>query len=69
MHALALASLVVSRYGAPTSNVTTNVNESEFARIVAGDHPDPHAILGPHLHASGLVVHVFRPGATQVILR
>jgi 1,4-alpha-glucan branching enzyme len=69
VHALALASLVVSRYGAPTSNVTTNVNESEFARIVAGDHPDPHAILGPHLHASGLVVHVFRPGATQVILR
>lgn len=58
-----------SRYRAAQSNVVTNVNESEFARIVAGEHPDPHAILGPHRQASGLVVHVFRPEATQVILR
>lgn len=67
--------LVLSR--APSFRVTVrlrpkgtrSVQPSDFERIVAVDHPDPHAILGPHLEASGLFVHVFRPGATQVILR
>lgn len=45
------------------------MNSSDFERIIAGDHPDPHAILGPHVDSSGLSIHVFRPGATQVILR
>ena len=45
------------------------MNHADFERIVAVDHPDPHIILGPHVGPSGLVVRVFRPAATQVILR
>jgi len=45
------------------------VSPSDFDQIVANDHPNPHAILGPRTDASNLVVHVFRPGATQVVLR
>ncbi len=41
----------------------------DFERIIAGDHADPHALLGPHVEDSALVIHVFRPGAMQVILR
>jgi 1,4-alpha-glucan branching enzyme len=64
-----LALFIVSRYRALSPKGTTFVNHAEFERIVAVDHPDPHMILGPHVGPSGLVVCVFRPDATQVILR
>ena len=42
---------------------------ADFERIVRVDHPDPHAILGPHVEGLDLVVRVFRPDAQQVVLR
>ncbi len=38
----------------------------EIDRIVAGEHPDPHSVLGAHPGAGGIVVRAFRPAATSV---
>jgi 1,4-alpha-glucan branching enzyme len=35
----------------------------DLERLVAGDHHDPHSILGAHPDGSGVVVRAFRPGA------
>ena len=35
-------------------------------RLVAGDHPDPHRVLGVHEADGGLVVRALRPTATSV---
>jgi 1,4-alpha-glucan branching enzyme len=37
--------------------------ETEIARLLAGDHHDPHSILGAHPERSGVVVRALRPGA------
>ena len=34
---------------------------AEIERVVAGEHPDPHSVLGAHRDAGGVVVRVFRP--------
>jgi 1,4-alpha-glucan branching enzyme len=38
----------------------------ETERLVAGEHADPHRVLGAHRIAGGMVVRVFRPAATAV---
>jgi len=39
----------------------------ELERIVARDHPDPHAVLGAHATRGGVVVRAYRPGAESVV--
>ncbi|MCA1821176.1 MAG: hypothetical protein LC644_05305, partial [Pseudonocardia sp.] len=38
----------------------------ELHRLLAGEHHDPHAILGAHPHADGTAVRVLRPEADEV---
>jgi 1,4-alpha-glucan branching enzyme len=38
----------------------------EAERLVAGEHADPHRVLGAHRVDGGMAVRVFRPGATAV---
>jgi 1,4-alpha-glucan branching enzyme len=38
----------------------------EIERVVAGEHADPHAVLGAHGADDGVVVRAFRPAATSV---
>jgi 1,4-alpha-glucan branching enzyme len=40
----------------------------ELDRVVAGEHPDPHSVLGVHRTDDGLIVRAFRPAATGVRL-
>ncbi|WP_329565025.1 1,4-alpha-glucan branching protein GlgB [Kitasatospora sp. NBC_01266] len=40
----------------------------ETARLLAGRHHDPHALLGAHPGKSGVAVRVLRPGADTVLL-
>ncbi len=43
--------------------------QGEFAKIAAGEHHDPHTVLGLHEGPSGKkVVRLWRPGASQVYL-
>jgi len=38
----------------------------DVRRLIAGEHHDPHSVLGMHPHPSGAVVRAYRPGATSV---
>jgi 1,4-alpha-glucan branching enzyme len=38
----------------------------DVRRLIAGEHHDPHSVLGMHAHPSGAVVRAYRPGATSV---
>ena len=40
--------------------------EADIARLLAGDHHDPHSVLGPHPERSGVAVRALRPGATAM---
>jgi 1,4-alpha-glucan branching enzyme len=42
------------------------VSAEELDHIAAAEHPDPHAVLGPHVEAGELVIRVFRPDALAV---
>jgi 1,4-alpha-glucan branching enzyme len=42
------------------------ISADDLDRIAAADHPDPHAVLGPHEEAGELVIRVFRPDALAV---
>jgi len=44
------------------------VSGEDLERILALVHPDPHAVLGAHPTAHGVVVRVFRPEAERVEL-
>ena len=46
-----------------------SVEADELARIAGGDHPDPHRVLGPHLHDGAVTVRVLRPFASEVLVR
>ncbi|WP_298422439.1 1,4-alpha-glucan branching protein GlgB [Rhodoblastus sp.] len=41
--------------------------ESDVAQIVAGRHPNPFAVLGPHACDGGVVVRAFAPGARSLV--
>ena len=38
----------------------------EIERVAAGEHADPHGVLGAHAAGGGIVVRAFRPGAESV---
>ncbi len=40
------------------------VAPAALARLVAGDHSEPHAVLGAHAAGTGVVVRAFHPDAT-----
>ena len=42
------------------------VNSADLDRLVDGAHHDPHSILGPHFHDSGITFRVLRPLAESV---
>src|SRR5207245_2538896 len=41
---------------------------AELTRLTNGEHPDPHAILGPHPIPAGVAVRAFHPDADGVEL-
>ncbi len=41
----------------------------DLARLAAGEHHDPHSVLGAHPHPEGTVVRALRPGAEKVAAR
>ena len=43
-----------------------DIDATVMADILAGTHHDPHAILGPHVDAEGVVVRVLRPLARSI---
>jgi 1,4-alpha-glucan branching enzyme len=51
-----------------TTASAISVPPAEGARLAAGEHHDPHAMLGAHLVAGGVVVRAFHPDATAVEL-
>jgi 1,4-alpha-glucan branching enzyme len=42
---------------------------ADVERLVARDHPDPHALLGAHPDDGGVVVRAFRPAAESVVVQ
>ncbi len=44
------------------------VDQHEVDRLLAGAHPQPHTLLGPHVVDDGVVVRVMRPMAQSVVL-
>ena len=40
---------------------------SDLARLVAGEHYNPHGILGAHEYVDHTVIRAFRPHATEVV--
>jgi len=42
------------------------VSSDELGRLVAGEHHDPHSILGPHPHDGAVTLRVLRPLAERV---
>jgi 1,4-alpha-glucan branching enzyme len=40
--------------------------DAEIARMLAGEHHDPHSILGAHPERSGVAVRALRPGAASM---
>ncbi|GAB2509859.1 1,4-alpha-glucan branching protein GlgB [Microbacterium petrolearium] len=45
------------------------VDTDVLAAVAAAEHPEPHAVLGPHPHDGGVTVRVLRPLATAVAVR
>ncbi|MEU5843890.1 1,4-alpha-glucan branching protein GlgB [Rhodococcus sp. NPDC047139] len=41
----------------------------DLALLAAGEHHDPHAVLGAHPHPEGTVIRALRPGAEKVAAR
>jgi 1,4-alpha-glucan branching enzyme len=51
-----------------SSAPTVDVSAAELDRLVGGEHPDPHAILGMHPGPNGVMVRTLRPGADRVVV-
>ena len=47
----------------------TTVAKSELDAIARREHPEPHAILGPHPADGGVVIRAFRPSAESVTVK
>jgi 1,4-alpha-glucan branching enzyme len=60
---------MTSAASSPQSSAS-GVSDTDLVRLVAGDHSDPHHVLGPHHHAeTGVtVVRGYRPDATAMNL-
>ncbi len=44
------------------------LDPAELRQLLAGEHRDPHVVLGPHPVADGVVVRVLRPWAQAVVV-
>ncbi|MFO7573397.1 MAG: 1,4-alpha-glucan branching protein GlgB [Gaiellaceae bacterium] len=42
--------------------------KGQIERLVAREHHEPHAVLGPHPSSGGVVVRAYRPGAKRVVV-
>jgi 1,4-alpha-glucan branching enzyme len=40
----------------------------ELSRLAAGNHGDPHTVLGPHVEGASVIVRAFRPLADSVVV-
>ena len=58
---------MVSPMSAPTVGLLAPPPD-DVARLAAGEHHDPHSILGAHATAAGSVVRAFHPDASAVTL-
>ncbi|MDQ3849131.1 MAG: 1,4-alpha-glucan branching protein GlgB [Actinomycetota bacterium] len=45
------------------------MSRSDLDRLVAGEHRDPHAILGAHPDAGGVLVRAWRPAAQRLVVQ
>lgn len=52
-----------------TAPQPARVARDELARLIAGEHHDPHSILGPHVVDGSVTVRVLRPLAERVWVR
>ena len=46
----------------------SEVSRAEIEQLVAGEHHDPHSILGAHPGPDGVVIRALRPMARSVTL-
>src|ERR1700740_1154743 len=42
-------------------------NRSDFDRVLAGEHHNPHSVLGAHEYGDHTVIRAFRPHAAEVV--
>src|ERR1700757_275090 len=42
-------------------------NRSDFDRLLAGEHHDPHSVLGAHEYGDHTVIRAYRPHAVEVV--
>uniref|UniRef100_UPI003B3A791F GlgB N-terminal domain-containing protein n=1 Tax=Mycolicibacter arupensis TaxID=342002 RepID=UPI003B3A791F len=42
---------------------------SELARLLAGEHHDPHSVLGAHEYGTATIIRTWRPRARRVVVR
>ena len=47
---------------------SARVSTAQLDRLVARDHHDPHAILGAHAAADGVVIRALHPAAEAVVV-
>ncbi|HTN56172.1 MAG TPA: 1,4-alpha-glucan branching protein GlgB [Microbacterium sp.] len=45
------------------------VDDAALEAVASGRHPDPHAVLGAHVHDAGVTVRVLRPLAASVTVQ
>ena len=45
---------------------TASIGKSDLARLVRGEHHQPHRVLGPHPQDGQVVIRAWRPDATAV---
>ncbi|MGB8963827.1 MAG: hypothetical protein WCC38_17960, partial [Pseudonocardiaceae bacterium] len=47
---------------------TSAPSADELRRLLAGEHHNPHSVLGAHPHLDGTAVRVLRPHADEITL-
>lgn len=59
-------------HGAPREGASPRRHSprpEDLRRLAAGEHHDPHSVLGAHPHPEGTVIRALKPGAEQVAAR
>ena len=57
---------VTEESSASVSSGPQQVPAGDFDRLIGGAHPQPHGVLGPHVHDGRVTVRVLRPWAEAV---
>ena len=57
---------VTEESSASVSSGPQQVPAGDFDRLIGGAHPQPHGVLGPHVHDDRVTVRVLRPWAEAV---